>query len=198
MSYLDEGTLNPDEFEPLQALKQEYGFLPRFFGAQGLRPDLIEAEITLIDAILIKPGALSRRHKEYIFLVCSAANLSTYCVSAHCEIVRMLGLEGPEPEQIALNYLDAGLPMTDTALLNYAVKLNDNPTKIALKDIDTLRRYGFSDPQILEAVVLVGLVKFANYVSFGLGAEPDFETSKLAFLNDRAQQTGPTATRTAD
>lgn len=198
MSYLDEGTLNPDEFAPLQALKKEYGFLPRFFGAQGLRPDLIEAEITLIDASLIKPGALSRRHKEYIFLVCSAANLSTYCVSAHCEIVRMLGLDGPEPEQIALNYLDAGLPMADTALLNYASKLNDNPTKISLKDIDTLRRYGFSDPQILEAVVLVGLVKFANYVSFGLGAEPDFETTKLAFLNERELRLGPSAPHSAD
>ncbi len=198
MSYLDEGTLNPDDFAPLQALKREYGFLPRFFGAQGLRPDLIEAEVTLIDAILIKQGALSRKRKEYIFLVCSAANLSTYCVSAHCEIVRMLGLEGPEPEQIALNYLDADLPMTDRALLNYACKLNDNPTRVSSKDIDTLRRYGFSDEEILETVVLVGLVKFANFVSFGLGAEPDFETSKLHFLEDRQQRLGPDAARSAD
>jgi len=36
--------------------------------------------------------------------VCSAANLSTYCVTAHCEIVRILGIEGPEPEQIALDH----------------------------------------------------------------------------------------------
>jgi len=48
----------------------------------------------LVHALLVKEGALSRRHKEYIFLVCSAANLSTYCVTAHCEIVRMLGLKG--------------------------------------------------------------------------------------------------------
>ena len=30
-----------------------------------------------VDAILIKEGALSRRQKEYVFLVYSAANLTT-------------------------------------------------------------------------------------------------------------------------
>jgi hypothetical protein len=33
----------------------------------------------------------------------------------------------------------------------------------------------------MEAVLIVGLAKFANYVSFGLGAVPDFENSKIRF-----------------
>ena len=72
--------------------------------------------------ILIKEGALTRKQKEYIFLVCSAANLSTYCVTAHCEIVRMLGIEGPEPEQIAVDYTALNLPITLKALLNFATQ----------------------------------------------------------------------------
>ena len=74
------------------------------FRAQTLRPDLIEAELALIGGTMVKEGALTRRNKEYIFLVCSAANLSTYCVTAHCEIVRMLGIHGPEPERVALDH----------------------------------------------------------------------------------------------
>ena len=132
-------------------------------------------------AILLKEGALTRQRREYVFLVCSAANMSTYCVTAHCEIVRMLGIAGPEPEQIALDHTSTSLPATLKALLNFAVKLNDQPTKIARQDIDALRTYGFSDEQIMEAVVVVGFAKFANFIAFGLGTVPDFDSSKIVF-----------------
>ena len=79
---------------------------------------------------MIKDGALAREQKEYIFLVCSAANLSTYCVTAHCEIIRMLKIEGPEPEQIALDHMATDLPIVDKALLNFSLKLNNHPLKI--------------------------------------------------------------------
>jgi len=119
---------------------------------------------------------LTRQQKEYIFLVCSAANLSTYCVTAHCEIIRMLHIEGPEPEQIALDHTATDLPIVDKALLNFALKLNNHSLKVNQEDIDTLRTYGFDDQQILEAVMCVGLAKFANCVGFGLGTVPDFKS----------------------
>jgi len=152
--------------------------VPNFYRAQTMRPDLIDAEAQLVNAILVKEGALTRQQKEYIFLVCSAANLSTYCLSAHCEMVRMLGIEGPEPEQIALDYTAAKIPIGLKALLNFAAKLNGQPTKITKRDIDVLRTYGYNDQQIMEAVLMVGLAKFANFVSFGLGTAPDFDPSK--------------------
>jgi len=42
-----------------------------------------------------------------------------------------------------------------------------------------LRTYGFSEQQILEAVLLVGWAKFANTVAFGLGTVPDFHNAKI-------------------
>ncbi|HSB62889.1 MAG TPA: peroxidase-related enzyme [Thermoanaerobaculia bacterium] len=178
MSYLREGAIDEEQFPSLAAMKKDYGFIPNFFLAQTRRPDLIEAEGRLIDAILIDEGALSRTQKEYIFLVCSAANLSTYCVTAHCEIVRALGIKGPEPEQIAIDHTQARISVADKALLNFAVKLNGRPTEIGPRDIDVLRTYGFDDPKILEAVLVVGLARFANLVAEGLGTVPDFDSSK--------------------
>jgi uncharacterized peroxidase-related enzyme len=176
MSYLRELPFDEKDFPTLQLLKEEYGFIPNFFKAQTARPDLIDAEVQLVDAILIREGALTRQRKEYIFLVCSAANLSTYCVTAHCEIIRMLKLAGPEPEQIALDHMSTDLPMVDKALLNFALKLNNHGLKVTQEDIDDLRTYGFSDQQILEAVMCVGLAKFANCVGFGLGTVPDYKS----------------------
>jgi uncharacterized peroxidase-related enzyme len=176
MSFLHEQAFEEKDFPTLQLIKEDYGFIPNFFRAQTERPDLLDAEVQLVDAILIKESALTRQQKEHIFLVCSAANLSTYCVTAHCEIVRMLKLAGPEPEQIALDHMSTDLPIVDKALLNFALKLNNHAMKFGQNDIDDLRTYGFSDQQILEAVVCVGLAKFANTVGFGLGTVPDFKS----------------------
>ena len=176
MSYLRETTFDEKDYPTLKLIKEDYGFIPNFFKAQTARPDLLDAEVGLVDAILIKEGALARSQKEYIFLVCSAANLSTYCVTAHCEIIRMLKLAGPEPEQIALDHMSTDLPMVDKALLNFALKLNNHGLKVTQEDIDDLRTYGFSDQQILETVMCVGLAKFANCVGFGLGTVPDYKS----------------------
>jgi uncharacterized peroxidase-related enzyme len=176
MSYIREIPFDEKEYPTLQLIKQDYGFIPNFFKVQTARPDLLDAEVQLVDAILIKEGALTRQQKEYIFLVCSAANLSTYCVTAHCEIIRMLHIEGPEPEQIALDHMSTDIPIVDKALLNFTLKLNNNALKVTQEDIDDLRTFGFSDNAILEAVMCVGLAKFANYVGFGLGTVPDYES----------------------
>jgi uncharacterized peroxidase-related enzyme len=175
MTYIREAPFNEEDFPTLKLIKEDYGFIPNFFKAQTARPDLIDAEVQLVDATLLKEGALSRELKEYIFLVCSAANLSTYCVTAHCEIIRMLKLSGPEPEQIALDHMSTDLAIVDKALLNFSLKLNNHPLKITQDDIDDLKTYGFNDQQILEAVMCVGLAKWANFIGFGLGTVPDYQ-----------------------
>jgi len=186
MSYILPGTLDESNYPLFADIKKQFGFIPNFFRAQTTRPDLLEAQVHLVNALLINEGALTRKQKEYVFLVCSAANLSTYCVTAHCEMVRMLGIEGPEPEQVAIDYTVLSLPIALKALLNFAAKLNSEPTKIGKADVDALRTYGYSDEQIHETVLMVGLARFANCVAFGLGTVPDFENSRVKFPTKEA------------
>jgi len=179
MGYLREEPLDETNFPLFVEIKKRFGFVPNLFRSQTMRTDLIEAQASLSYTILEKEGALTRLQKEYIFLVCSAANLSTYCVTAHCEIIRMLGIQGPEPEQIAADHTSANIPMVLKALLNFAKKLNSQPTKVNQDDIEALRTFGYADEQILETVVLVGFAKFANHLAFGLGTLPDFDSIKI-------------------
>ena len=176
----------------LEGMKSGVGFIPNFFRAQTLRPDFVESEAQLMGTILLKEGGLTRQQKEYIFLVCSAANLNTYCVTAHCEIVRMLALEGPEPEQIAIDYGSTAIPIQMKALLNFAAKLNGESASVGSHDVAALRKFGFTDQQIMEAVVVVGFAKFANTVSSGLGTVPDFDSSKIVLQKaDSASANSP-------
>ena len=195
MTYLRKQPYDERDFPVFGAAREQFGFLPNFFTAQTARPDLIDAEAALSANLLLKDGALSRRQKEYIFLVCSAANLSTYCVTAHCEMVRMLRLEGPEPEQIAIDHVHAKIPMTDKALLNFCAKLNSQSSKISAADVEALRTYGFSEQQILEAVLLVGWAKFANTVAFGLGTVPDFHNAKVKAALGQGEGHSPSGDR---
>lgn len=187
MTYLNNPPFNEKDWPVFTAIREQFGFLPNFFPAQTARPDMIDAEKVLTDNLLIKDGALTRQQREYIFLICSAANLSTYCVTAHCEMIRMLHVEGPEPELIAIDHSRAQIPMTDKALLNFCAKLNGHGPKITSSDVEVLRTYGFNEQQILEAVLIVAWAKFANTVAFGLGTVPDFQNRRVAEELGRAR-----------
>jgi alkylhydroperoxidase family enzyme len=107
-------------------------------------------------------------------------------------MIRMLGIEGPEPEQIAVDYTSTNLPLTVKALLGFATKLTTQPTKISSADVDALRTYGYSDEQIHETVALVGAAKYANFLAFGLGTLPDFDSSRIQLpAKETASAVGP-------
>ena len=75
--------------------------------------------------------------------------------------------------------MHADIPMADKALLAFALKLNKDARKIEEEDVEELRTYGFDDPQILEAILMVGLAHWANVVAFGLGTVPDFDAARI-------------------
>jgi len=93
-----------------------------------------------------------------------------------------------------LDYVNTDIPVRDKALLNFALRHNAAPMKTTRHDIDGLRTYGFSDQQIMEAVIVVSFAKFANWLAFGLGTLPDFEAIKLPGVlpegHDAAQPRG--------
>lgn len=177
MGFLKQPDL-PDTFGPFAALRQKYGFVPGLFLAQSLKPEFVETEARLATAIP-REDKLSRRQKESIAVACSAANLSTYCVTSHCEMLKALGADEEEMTQIAVDHRYADLPAADVALLDFALKLTEHGEQISAADIDFLRGHGFSDEQILEAVAMTAYTGFFNTLSLGLGVLPDFEPKPL-------------------
>jgi RNA polymerase sigma-70 factor (ECF subfamily) len=178
MTYLPTVDLG-DSFAPFAWFRDRFGFVPNLFRAQSLLPRAIEAEAEITRAILAaeggREGGLSRAQKECILLAIAGANRSSYCVAAHREILRSLGMAEAQTRQIALDHRRAGLIEQDAALLDFALKLAQCPTRLAGADIEGLRRLGLTDEQILDAVLVSGLTKFMCTLSLGLGVKPDFE-----------------------
>ena len=167
--------LSPKTFAPFGVVQKSHGFIPNFFRAQTLRPDLLEAELEAVDRILVPEDVLTRVQKECILLAVSAANLNSYCVAMHCNLLRGLGMPSEEGDQIAVDYRESNLSEPDKALLDFAVKLGTHGPEFSREDVAKLRAFGFSEEQILECEVVTALNNFANTLQMGLGIEPDFE-----------------------
>ena len=183
-SYVSAPYLSPKAFAPFAIVEQSHGFIPNFFRAQTLLPDLLEAELEAVGHILLPEDALTRAQKECILLAVSAANLNSYCVAMHCNLLRGLGMPSDEGDQIAVDHHESSLSETDKALLDFAVKLGTRASEFSGDDVLSLRRLGFTEEQILECEVVTALNNFANTLQMGLGIEPDF-APPTAFVENK-------------
>src|SRR6516164_4602614 len=91
MGYLPETALDPS-CPALAVLRENYGFVPGLFRAQGSSPPLVEAEVALANAILFHDKAVSRIEKECLVLVEAAACGNTYCVALQWQTLLLLGV----------------------------------------------------------------------------------------------------------
>ncbi len=170
--------LSPLTFAPFVTLMNTHGFIPNFFRAQSSRPDLLAAEVELAALVLLPEDILTRAQKETILLAVSAANLNSYCVAIHGNLLRGLGMSTDEGDQIALDHHRSSLSDPDKALLDFAIKLCSQFSDFSLEDVVRLRALGFTDLQILECEVVTALNNFANVLQLGLGIEHDFESPR--------------------
>jgi len=192
-AYVPAPYLSPQTFAPFAVVWKSHGFIPNFFRAQTLRPDLLEAELEAVDRILLPEDALTRVQKECILLAVSAANLNSYCVAMHCNLLRGLGMSSEEGDQIAVDHHESGLTEPDKALLDFAVKLGTGVSEFSREDVVKLQVLGFSEKQILECEVVTAFNNFANTLQMGIGIEPDFEPPPI-FEKNKMNLPGATQT----
>ncbi|MGB9067639.1 MAG: peroxidase-related enzyme [Candidatus Acidiferrales bacterium] len=191
--YLPAPYLSPNSFAPFAVVQQSHGFIPNFFRGQTLRPDLLQAELEAVGAVLLPEDFLTRVQKEAILLAVSAANLNSYCVAVHCNLLRGLGISAEEADQIAVDHHVSNLSEADIALLDFAVKLGARFGDFSRDDTAKLETLGFTSEQILECVVVTALNNFSNTLQMGLGIQPDFE-SPLAFEKNNVNPSGAAPT----
>lgn len=161
--------------DSLATLKRNFGLAPGVYRAQLLRPDLVDAQVQMMDRLLFSKGALSRVQKEFILLVVSAENNNSYFPALHCQTLQFLGVKPEQSQQVTIDHREANLSGSDVVLLDFARKLAASPHSFADVDVESLRNADFNDEQILEAVLMVGLTQLLNCIQTGLGIEPDFK-----------------------
>ena len=74
-------------------------------------------------------------------------------------------------ERIKRDWRTAGLGEGDRALLAYAEKLTRAPSAAMEGDLEELRRHGFADADLHDAVQIVSYFNYINRIADGLGVD---------------------------
>ena len=67
---------------------------------------------------------------------------------------------------------EAELSKAERALLDYVTKVTEAAYRTTAEDVQALREYGWTDPQIAEAVYITAMFAFFNRVADAFGIPP--------------------------
>ena len=161
-------------------LREQFGYVPNLYRLQSPIPELLGAEVQLLESVLFPEDGLNRVQKECVLLAISAANLNTYCATLHSHVLNILGIPLEECDRIVEDHRQSGLSGADQALLDETLKLASLPVRSSQRfETERLRAQGFTERQIVEAVVVSGLANFLNTLQAGVGATADFPPRRV-------------------
>src|SRR6202522_79049 len=109
--------------ERIEAVQEKSGFVPNVFLALARRPDEFRAFFAYHDALMEKPGGLTKAEREMIVVATSGVNNCTYCVVAHGAILRIRAKNPRLGEQVATNHAKAEISPRQRAMLDFAMKV---------------------------------------------------------------------------
>ncbi|MCD2175634.1 peroxidase-related enzyme [Rhizobium sp. C4] len=155
-------SLPADIRERIEAVQEKSGFVPNVFLVLARRPDEFRAFFAYHDALMEKPGNLSKAEREMIVVATSAANQCQYCVIAHGAILRIRAKNPLIADQIAINYRKADITPRQKAMLDFAIKVSQAAYAVDEADFQTLQTCGFDEEDIWDIMAITGLFGFSN------------------------------------
>jgi uncharacterized peroxidase-related enzyme len=140
---------------------------------QSLNPEAMLAHLNLYLTVMFGKSALTRPRREMIATSVSATNGCEYCLQHHGEALNFYWKDAARLKAFTANPENAKIGEADLAMLQYAIKLTRAPKSITEKDIQNLRKLGFSDRAILDVSLVAGYFNFVNRLALGLGVKFD-------------------------
>ncbi len=159
----------------VETVQEKSGFVPNVFLAMAYRPDEFRAFFAYHDALMEKPGGLSKAQREMIVVATSAANQCHYCVVAHGAILRIRAKNPLIADQVAINYRKADLDARDKAMLDFAVKVAMTPWLINDADYAALTQHGFSRDEQWDIAAIAALFALSNRMANATDMRPNDE-----------------------
>lgn len=157
------------------AVQEKSGFIPNVFLALAHRPDEFRAFFAYHDALMDKPGNLSKAEREMIVVATSAANQCQYCVIAHGAILRIRAKNPLLADQVAVNYRKADLSERQKAMLDFAMKVCLSSYAVGEADFAALRAHGLDDEDIWDIAGIAAFFGLSNRMANVTNMRPNDE-----------------------
>ena len=157
------------------AVQEKSGFVPNVFLTLAHRPDEFRAFFAYHDALMDKPGPITKAEREMIVVATSAANQCQYCVVAHGAILRIRAKDKLIADQVAINYRKADITPRQRAMLDFAMKVSQQAHEVGEADMEALRGHGFTDEDIWDIAAISAFFGMSNRLANVTSMRPNDE-----------------------
>lgn len=161
--------------ERILAVQTKSGFVPNVFLTLSHRPDEFRAFFAYHDALIEKPGNLSKAEKEMIVVATSSVNQCQYCVVAHGAILRIRAKNPFIADQVAANYRKADITDKQKAMLDFALKVSGQAHLVSEEDFHRLREHGFTEEDIWDIAAISAFFGLSNRLANVSNMRPNAE-----------------------
>lgn len=161
------------------AVQEKSGFIPNVFLTLAHRPDEFRAFFAYHDALMDKPGNLTKAEREMIVVATSGANQCQYCVVAHGAILRIRARNALIADQVATNYRKADITERQKAMLDFAMKVSQAAHLVGPADFDTLQAHGFTQEDIWDIAGISAFFGMSNRIANVTSMRPNAEFYSL-------------------
>jgi uncharacterized peroxidase-related enzyme len=166
----------PDDIRArILAVQEKSGFIPNVFLVLAHRPDEFRAFFAYHDALMDKPGNLTKAEREMIVVATSNLNQCQYCVIAHGAILRIRAKDPLIADQVAVNYRKADITDRQKAMLDFAVRVSTEAYKVSESDFATLKSHGFTEEDIWDIAAITAFFGLSNRLANVTSMRPNAE-----------------------
>ncbi|EHL22127.1 4-carboxymuconolactone decarboxylase [Acidovorax sp. NO-1] len=159
----------------IESVQEKSGFIPNVFLTLAHRPDEFRAFFAYHDALMEKPGNLTKAEREMIVVATSAANQCQYCVIAHGAILRIRAKNPLIADQVATNYRKADLTTRQKAMLDFGMKVSQSAQLVGEADFDMLKSHGFTEDDIWDIAAISAFFGMSNRLANVTSMRPNDE-----------------------
>ena len=159
--------------------EEKLGLVPNVLLTYAFDEKLRAFTDTYNDLMLGESG-LSKLEREMIAVAVSSINHCYYCLTAHGAAVRQLSGDPAFGEMMVMNFRAANLSPKQTAMLEFAVKLTEEPAKIVEADREALRNAGFTNRDIWDIASTAAFFNMSNRVAAAIDMRPNDEYHAMA------------------
>jgi uncharacterized peroxidase-related enzyme len=127
------------------------------------------------DALMEKPGGLSKAEREMIVVATSGVNACTYCVVGHGAILRIRAKNPLIADQVAVNYRKSDLAPRHKVMIDFAIKVAERSHAIDDADYEELKSHGFSDEDAWDIAAIAAMFAMSNRLANAFSIRPNDE-----------------------
>lgn len=160
--------------------EEKLGLVPNVLRAYAFDDKKLRAFTDMYNDLMLGDSGLSKLEREMIAVAVSSINQCYYCLTAHGAAVRQLSGDPALGEMMVMNFRAAALSPKQTAMLEFAVKLTEEPAKIVEADRAALRKAGFTDRDIWDIASTAAFFNMSNRVAAAVDMRPNDEYHAMA------------------